>query len=164
VIERDHAKARERDARLIAMQAELDKAHGSKPLIAFRVPGLTQGVIARNGAEGAGDAFPQARVRQNGRDGLFDDVAGRGFMIVARGGDPVAALSRDDRAFWMKLGGRVVLLDVLDDPDGVYRGLMDAYGCDVIVKRPDFAIFGACRSAAQLPVLMADLRTQLGDA
>jgi hypothetical protein len=165
VIERDHAKARDRDARLIAMQAELDKADGAKPLIAFRVPGLTQGVIARNGAaEGAGDAFPQARVRLNGRDGLFDDVAGRGFMIVARNGDPVAALSRDDRTFWTSLGGRTVLLDVIDDLEGVYRGLMDAYDCDIIVKRPDFSIFGTCRSAAQLPVLMTDLRRQLAHA
>ena len=165
VIERDHAKARERDARLVAMQAELDKADGSKPLIAFRVPGLTQGVIARNGAaEGAGDAFPQARVRLNGRDGLFDDLAGRGFLIVARNGDPAAALTHDDLAFWMKLGGRTVLLDVVEDLDGVYRGLMDAYGCDIIVKRPDFSIFGACRTAAELPVLMTDLRRQLCDA
>jgi hypothetical protein len=147
------------------MQAELDKADGAKPLIAFRVPGLTKGVIARDGAaEGAGDAFPQARVRLNGRDGLFDDVAGRGFMIVARNGDPAAALSRDDRAFWMKLGGRVVLLDVIDDLDGVYRGLMDAYGCDIIVKRPDFSIFGACRTATELSMLMTDLRRQLGSA
>ena len=39
--------------------------------------------------------------------------------------------------------------------------LMDEYGCDVIVKRPDYYIFGACRSAHELPALFADLREQL---
>ena len=38
---------------------------------------------------------------------------------------------------------------------------MDEYGCDVIVKRPDFHIFGACPTAKQLPALLADLRDQL---
>jgi hypothetical protein len=37
---------------------------------------------------------------------------------------------------------------------------MDEYGCDVLVKRPDYHLFGACR-AADLPALLADLRAQL---
>ena len=46
VIERDVEKAKERDARLAAMQAELARAKGRKALIAFRVPGLTHGIVA----------------------------------------------------------------------------------------------------------------------
>ncbi len=38
---------------------------------------------------------------------------------------------------------------------------MDEYGCDVIVKRPDYCIFGACPALSELPALLADLRAQL---
>jgi 2-polyprenyl-6-methoxyphenol hydroxylase-like FAD-dependent oxidoreductase len=160
VIERDADKARERDARLAAMQAELARAQGQKALIAFRVPGLTQGVVARHdGARGAGDAFPQAKVARNGAAGRFDDLAGRGFMILAR--DEVV-LSPADRAFWQTLGGSIVRLgtDAIEDLEGIYTRLMDEYGCDVLVKRPDHYLFGACR-AGDLGAMLADLRAQL---
>ena len=42
-----------------------------------------------------------------------------------------------------------------------YLQLMDEYGCDVIVKRPDYYLFGACATVAGLPALIADLRDQL---
>ena len=123
VIERDVEKARERDARLAAMQAELAKAKGQKALIAFRVPGLAARPRwrAANGARGAGDAFPQARVRRNGTAGRFDDVAGRGFMIIARGmdtgalggGSRVLAIARRQRRA-ARRGGAV------EDADGSY--------------------------------------------
>jgi hypothetical protein len=163
VIERDAEKAKERDARLAAMHAELAKAKGQKALIAFRVPGLTHGFVARReGARGAGDAFPQAKVGRDGAAGRFDDVAGRGFMIFAREGD--VTLSPADRAFWQSLGGSIVRLgtggDAVEDSEGIYTRLMDEYGCDVLVKRPDHYLFGACRMA-ELPAMLADLRAQL---
>jgi 2-polyprenyl-6-methoxyphenol hydroxylase-like FAD-dependent oxidoreductase len=162
VIERDAEKAKERDARLATMQAELAKAKGHKALIAFRVPGLTQGFVARReGARGAGDAFPQAKVERDGAAGRFDDVAGRGFMIVARSD---VVLSPADQAFWQSLGGSIVRLgtggEVIEDREGIYTRLMDEYGCDVLMKRPDHYLFGACRMA-ELPAMLADLRAQL---
>jgi 2-polyprenyl-6-methoxyphenol hydroxylase-like FAD-dependent oxidoreductase len=166
VIERDPKKAEERDARLAVMQAELEKAKGQKSLIAFRVPGFTEGLMARAGASvrGAGDVFPQARVRRNGSEGPFDDIAGRGFLIVARNGDPASQLSAEDLAFWASIGGSFVRLDGaggLTDVESRYSQLMDEYGCDVIVKRSDYYIFGACPTGKDLPPLIADLRKQL---
>ena len=145
------------------MQAELAKTKGQKALIAFREPGLTHGFVARReGARGAGDAFPQAKVGRNGAAGRFDDIAGRGFMIFARGGD--VTLSPADRAFWQSLGGSIVRLgtggEAIEDREGIYTRLMDEYGCDVLVKRPDHYLFGACRMA-ELPAMLADLRAQL---
>ncbi len=106
VNERDPEKVRQRDEQLMALQAAQDKARGKKQLIAFRVPGFQAGFIARNGAPGAGDALVQGKVRRNGKQGRFDDVAGYGFMIIRRGGDPAAALSAQDRDYWAALGGR----------------------------------------------------------
>jgi len=138
VNERDPEKVRLRDEQLMALQAAKNKGPTAKQLIAFRVPGFADGFIAPGGTQAAGDAFAQGRVAGNGREGLFDDVAGRGFLIVARGEDPERALSADDRALWSALGGDVVRLgrDVID-VDGRYSRLMDEYGCDVLVKRPD---------------------------
>jgi hypothetical protein len=118
-------------------------------------------VARREGARGAGDAFPQAKVERNGAAGRFDDIAGRGFMILAR---QDVVLSSTDRAFWQSLGGSIVRIgtggDAIKDSDGVYPRLMDEYGCDVLVKRPDHYLFGACK-AADLSAVLADLRAQL---
>jgi hypothetical protein len=86
-------------------------------------------------------------------------------MIIGRNGDPAAALSEADRSFWRSLGGGIVQFGdgagQMVDTESRFGKLMDEYGCDVIVKRPDFYIFGACRSARELPALLADLRGQL---
>ena len=168
VNERDPEKVRKRDEQLVALQAQKDAARGQKQLIAFRVPGFQAGFVAKNGARGAGDALVQGEVRRNGQRGRFDDIAGYGFMIVARGGDPAVALSQQDRNYWQSLGGRFVQLadkengtDTIVDTGGQYGRLMDEYGCDVIVKRTDHYIFGACPMLRELPALLADLRSQL---
>lgn len=161
VNERDPKKVEARDAELRALQA----AKASKPLeqklIAFRVPGFASGFVA-HGSPGAGDAFPQARLRGR-REGLFDDVAGRGFIALARGADPIAALDENDRRFWHALDGKLLRLGDADfiDEDGRYGALMNEYACDVIVKRPDHYIFGTCRKASEFPRLLAELRRQL---
>jgi len=87
-------------------------------------------------------------------------------MVIAREGDPAAALSEADRAYWAALGGRFVRLgdDGVRDEEGQIVGLMDAYACDVLVKRPDYYLFGACPTVEDLPGLLADLRAQLGAA
>jgi hypothetical protein len=163
VNERDPEKVRARDAQLIAMQAESQHKGREKRLIAFRVPGFAAGFIAE-GAPAAGAAFPQMRVKRYGTEGHFDDIVGRRFTILARRGDPETALSAEFRAYWQSLGGVSFSLagpGALIDIEGHYERLFDEYGCDVIVKRPDHYIFGACRSMAELPALIADLRAQL---
>jgi 2-polyprenyl-6-methoxyphenol hydroxylase-like FAD-dependent oxidoreductase len=170
VNERDPEKVARRDAELMALQAEKERTKGQKQLIAFRVPGFESGFVAqaRGGVHGAGDALVQGRVRHNGKEDRFDDLAGRGFIIITRDGDPASALSRDDLDYWSSLGGRSVRIgqgsangDSFVDIEGRYGQLMDEYGCNVIVKRPDYYIFGACPTVAGLPALMADLRHQL---
>ncbi len=111
VVERDHNKARQRDAQLLAMQAgvgESERPEDSSSHFACRA--LQEGLIARSGehVRGAGDAFPQGVVRRGPVEGRFDDVAGGGFLIVSRGENPDAIVSADDRHFWTSIGGRFV--------------------------------------------------------
>jgi hypothetical protein len=161
VIERDIERARQRDERLLALHAQM-QASSEKSLIAFRVPGFEAGFVSKT-SPAAGDAFGQARVRCNGREGLFDDIVGRGFMVLARDGEPEAALSAEDVAWWRGLGGSFVRLGGggVEDVDGYYSRLMDGYGCHVIVKRPDYYIFGACASLAELSGMLGEMRARL---
>ena len=164
VNERDPERVRLRDEQLLAAQAAKEGAPSDKRLIAFRVPGFSRGLVAHetSGVRGAGDVFPQGRVQRAGHDGRFDDVAGRGFMVLGRSGDPKEALSPHDVAWWENLGGRFGRLDDdIVDADGTYQRLLDDYDCDIIVKRRDYYTFGACRTGKELPALMADLRGQL---
>lgn len=173
VNERDPEKVKQRDAQLLAMQAEKERTRGENRLIAFRVPGFVAGFTARAGTPAAGDAFPQARVRQGAREGRSDDIVGYGFLILTRGADASRALSERDLAFWRSLDGTILRIEDsgkggppgnLIDSEGHYGKLMDEYGCNCIIKRPDYCIFGACRSVDELPILMADLRDHLSNA
>ena len=165
VIIRDPEKAKARDAQMVAMQAEIDK--GNKPLIAFRVPGYRAGCVAPGGGAAAGQPFVQGKVRRGAKEALFDDVVGAGFVILARKGDPMAALSAADRAFWASLGGKIATLDGagadrIEDVEGRYAALLDEHGCDAVIARPDHYMFGGCRKVSELPLLMAALRRSLG--
>ena len=169
VNERDREKAHRRDEELLALQAEKERFGDKKQLIAFRVPGFDTGFRA-SGAPGAGDIFPQGRVRGIA-EGLIDDVAGRGFLILARTAhEPPFALPPGEAEFWKRLGGKILRMvappsssgpEALVDIDGLYFRLMDEYRCDVLVTRPDHHLFGTCRSLAELPLLIADLREQI---
>ena len=164
VNERDPEKVRRRDEQLMALQAARVRGDAPKQLIAFRVPGFEAGFVAAS-SKGAGDVFGQGRVRHNGVEGPFDEVAGRGFMILSRAGDPEVALGGADLAFWRGLDGEFVTLGDgpgdFQDLEGVYTSLMDELGCDVIVKRHDFHCFGACADLAGLPVLLGEMRAKL---
>ena len=175
VNERDPEKVRKRDAELMALQAEKDEVkRGGKPqLIAFRVPGYVAGFISRleyAKLRGAGDAFVQGKVRYRENEGKFDDVVGRGFLIIYRKGDLAPVLTPNDLDFWRSLGGDFLRIahstahdasnDIVD-LENRYLRLMDEYGCDVIVKRPDHYIFGACPFVQDIPEIIADLKEHL---
>ncbi len=134
VIERDHERARLRDAQLMALHSQNQQSR-DKALIAFRVPGFHAGCIASGpDAIAAGDAFGQGRVRYQGAEGLFDDIVGRGWLILARNCDPTDGLSPVNMAFWQSLGGQVLIMDdtpfAIDDIEGYYARLMDEYTCE----------------------------------
>jgi 2-polyprenyl-6-methoxyphenol hydroxylase-like FAD-dependent oxidoreductase len=165
VNERDPIKVAKRDADLKTAQAQT-----TKQLVGYRAPGLERGFIGRAGsARGAGEIFVQGIVDRNGMRGRFDDVIGRGFMIMARQGDARAALSDEQRGFWSSLGGRIVTFGDaqrsgdahFEDSDGWYGKHMDEFGCDVVVKRSDFYVFGMYASVAELPTALDDMRAQL---
>ncbi len=86
----------------------------------------------------------QARVRRDGREGLFDDVAGTGWQLLLRGGGR-SAFDEATRETVRRLG--IVVADFgpdgdTTDLDGHYSAWFDRLGADAVLVRPDFYVFG----------------------
>ena len=52
--------------------------------------------------------------------------------------------------------------DRIEDVEGRYAALLDEYGCDAVIARPDHYMFGGCRKVSELPGLIAELRRSFG--
>lgn len=112
--------------------------------------------VTRAGDPLAGQLFIQGRVRWRGAEGLFDDVVGRGWILLAAGGDPRAALDAETASWFAALGG--IAVGDVEDLDGTYARWFAEHGVDVVLQRPDFYLFGAGDDAG---ALLRDLRRAL---
>ena len=151
---RDPYKARERDERLLAQRRANEKPEK------IRLPALKGGLIANNG-----DFFPQGRVRFRGRMGLFDDVFGHGWCIVAREPEVLASFTCAQHEFWQSIGGRTVVLgqspsDVYD-VDEVYASWFAVSSCSVALVRPDWYVYGTARDHTELTKTLERLARSL---
>jgi 2-polyprenyl-6-methoxyphenol hydroxylase-like FAD-dependent oxidoreductase len=112
----------------------------------------------------AGGLFVQGRVERAGQTGRFDDVVGSGFALVSPHGDPAAALTLGQRAWFANIGGACAHVSpngALDDADGAYARWFAANGCAVALQRPDFAVFATAKEVAGAGELVAALRRSL---
>ncbi len=120
--------------------------------------------ILHQGDPVAGLLFVQGQVSHNGRSGLFDDVVGRGFVLLSNQGDPANALSAESRAFFESIGGKIACVSAegpVVDLDGTYAQWFAQNQACVALARPDFYIFGAAPTLDGAEQLVADLRRQL---
>jgi 2-polyprenyl-6-methoxyphenol hydroxylase-like FAD-dependent oxidoreductase len=167
VIEDDPDRVRDRDVALQAAQKT-----STQQLVGYRIPGLKSGFIAgRGNSRGSGEVFVQGQVvDQNGLQGRFDDVIGRGYLILTRKGDPGKALSIEHMIYWRSLGGRIYTFGEASsqqadghfiDSGRWYANLLDEFHSNVIIKRSDYYIFGMYQSVDDLPAALADVRGQL---
>ena len=153
---RDPAKARERDERLLAQR----RAHQAPEKL--RLPPLAGGLIADHGG-----LFPQGLVRADGRSGLFDDVVGAGWCIVASDRGALEALTAQRRAAWEAIGGRMTVVGAsgapgtLEDLGGVYADWFAANACSVTVVRPDWYVYGTASGGEGLAALLDRLAQAL---
>ncbi|RKN41164.1 bifunctional 3-(3-hydroxy-phenyl)propionate/3-hydroxycinnamic acid hydroxylase [Streptomyces hoynatensis] len=188
ISELDTVRAAQRDAQLLAAQAAPQE--GAPPLAGpppegqaepgaapsdFRFA-VGEGVLRRNERGEpvplAGARSPQGRVARGEESGLFDDVVGRGFVLLATF-DPRAALSAEELAFLERIGARVVRVLHADtapekarehevvDVDNVYLPYLADAGQVAALVRPDFYVFGTAWDRADLSGLVGALREQL---
>lgn len=153
---RDPDKARERDERLLAQR------RANRGPDKLRYPGLSSGLVV-----GSGEFFPQGHVRSKDREGLFDDIVGPGWCIIASEPAALGALSASQRDFWKAIGGRFATVavpqvsDAFEDVDGIYRAWFAAHSCCVAVVRPDWYLYATARKASDLPELLEQLEKSL---
>jgi 2-polyprenyl-6-methoxyphenol hydroxylase-like FAD-dependent oxidoreductase len=158
----DPKKAAERDKQFLSGQPP--------PLPEF--PRLVVGLLHRDQRKPSparGDLCLQGRVRIAGRVGRFDDIVGRGWLVLSLSERVEQLLSDQQQQFLRRLGARFICVgsspgnDVFD-VDGSYQQYFVALGAQAVVVRPDFYIFGAAESLTDLPAVIEDLMTQLQEA
>lgn len=152
---RDPVAAAERDARLIALR----EADGRPEKMRF--PGLGPGL--RDESPQAGHLMPQGRVESHGTEGLFDEVLGRGFVLLVdnRAGASLDASTREAAA---RLGvavhhltDRRLTTEGITDVGGVYGRWFDETGRAAVLWRPDFYILGTTGVISDVPALLTTL-------
>jgi hypothetical protein len=159
--ELDAEAAAARDATLGAVDA---------PPPPSALPGITQGFLQGGAADGphplAGTFSVQGRVTGPRGEGLFDDVVGRGFVVLTAEGDPRDSLNTEQLFFLDAIDAQLVSLD--PDAEGAVRcrdGRLTSWLADndaaAVIVRPDFYVFGAVGSVGDLPALVDDLRLNL---
>src|SRR5207248_7090626 len=123
----DPAAAAERDATVLANR------RGKPPTRPEPAKPLTGGLL--HSSPGAGAVVPQGRVRLGGDTGLFDDVVGRGFVLLT-------TEEPDELPFLGELDAHVVRLDDGVDVDDVYLPFLAQYQATSLLVRPDYHVFG----------------------
>ena len=111
----------------------------------------------------AGALAVQPRVRVSGREGLYDDVFGPGFAVMAVEGDPRAILDDAQLGFLDRIGATITSFDqavpgAAEDADGRLTGWLSELGLVAVISRPDFYAFGGVPDLAELPALVDELR------
>lgn len=116
----------------------------------------------------AGELGIQGRVTIDGRSDLFDRlVPGRRFIVLSLDPDPLAGLDPSAAAALGALGVETRSIVAADqdgdvvDIDGTYAAWMAERGIRTVIVRPDFYVFGAAATAADVPPLVDDLLGRL---
>jgi 2-polyprenyl-6-methoxyphenol hydroxylase-like FAD-dependent oxidoreductase len=121
------------------------------------LPPLHDGTLA-HGSALAGVRGVQGHVRLDGREGRFDDVVGRGFVLLARHRPEMPLVVADALD---AIGAKIVALDELEDLDGRLTAWLDKHRVAAVLVRPDAYVFGAVEALEDLPALVDDLRSHL---
>ncbi|WP_327348112.1 bifunctional 3-(3-hydroxy-phenyl)propionate/3-hydroxycinnamic acid hydroxylase [Streptomyces europaeiscabiei] len=152
---RDPVAAAERDARLIALRETDGRPER------MRFPGLGPGL--HDESPRAGHLMPHGRVESHGAEGLFDEVLGRGFVLLVDGREG-ASLDASTTELAAGLGvavhhltDRRLTTDGITDVGGVYGRWFDETGRAAVLWRPDFYILGTVGVLLDVPALLTTL-------
>ncbi|QUH03577.1 bifunctional 3-(3-hydroxy-phenyl)propionate/3-hydroxycinnamic acid hydroxylase [Saccharopolyspora erythraea] len=170
ICEPDPEAARARDEKMLAAREQAGESDG----VVLDITPLRSGLLHAPGEDSpAGELTPQGTVSTADASGLFDEVVGRGFALIAL--EP--RLVDDARLAYLK-SLRANVVHVLpagsalpEAEDGAVRTVVDTgdvyvpyltgLGAVAILVRPDFYLFGAARDQDGAAALIDDLRTQL---
>lgn len=155
--QRDVAKARERDARLLA------ECGGVVPSVPRQnvQPALAAGLLSPLAHPAVGTLFPQPWLLQaDGSKRRMDEVAGCGWRIVVAAGvdlvpEPVLQ-PHPAGATVVRMGSTP-----FTEADGVVAGWFKQHGAQVAIVRPDHCVYGVAPSASELAPQWQALQHQI---
>jgi 3-(3-hydroxy-phenyl)propionate hydroxylase len=145
ICERDAAKARARDAKMLADCGGVVQDTPRQDIL----PRLDAGLLSRHETSGRGTLFPQPRLLAS--RALMDQAFGIGWRLVLG--------ERASAPRGVPAGIRVVDLAATPEADGVVAAWMQRHGCEFALVRPDNYVFGA--AAADAEALIAEWQQYL---
>ncbi len=145
----------------VALRNERMKAAIRNPALALKPPPEPR--LGDGGAYLADDPHAgylgvQGRVRRNEREGLFDDVIGKGWQLLLRGDGTPAVFDEETKATLRRFD--IVVADFgpnsgTVDLDGTYASWFDRLGVDAVLIRPDFYVFGTASQSGVATLVSA---------
>lgn len=157
----DPAEAAARDVR---MKAELEVS-GRVPVPTDKAS-LGPGAWCRDAAH-AGELSVQGIVSKGELRGRFDDVVGRGWLVIGFGESPREALSASQLDALEQLDAQFVTLGAtgsrcdVEDVEGTYAAWLNSIHARYLVIRPDFYVAASAGSADALQHQLDELLEQL---
>ncbi|WP_119155346.1 bifunctional 3-(3-hydroxy-phenyl)propionate/3-hydroxycinnamic acid hydroxylase [Caldimonas tepidiphila] len=154
ICERDPARARERDARLLAECGGTVRDTPRQDVL----PRLEQGLLQREPNSARGTLFPQPWVLQGGEKQRLDAVAGHGWRLVLD--ERLASLEpRQPAPGCVRIGSAA---GSLAEAEGVLAAWFRRHECHAALVRPDHYVWGVAADAGALQRLLDEWMGQLG--
>jgi 3-(3-hydroxy-phenyl)propionate hydroxylase len=147
ICERDPAKARARDARLLAECGGVVKDTPRQDIL----PRLDTGLLHAQDATGRGTLFPQARL---GDGVLMDERFGCGWRLVSD--EALWAAARPEGLEFIAIGRGDAR-----EADGVVAAWMRRHACHAALVRPDHYVYGTAATRAELDALLSQWQRTL---
>ena len=151
----DPEAARQRDLQMIAAQAQPGYQPPPPPQ-----PRLGPGLWSSE-APGGGLLSIQSEIEINGQRGLFDDLIGVRFAVIARGTlRSLRSISDENHKGLVVWNAALVDFSPgqVRDVTGRYGQWLEQLGCEAVFVRPDFYVQGGARNGAELNALLDDWR------
>lgn len=159
ICERDAAKARERDARLLAEAGGTVKDTPRQDVI----PRLETGLLARTPHAANGTLFVQPWVvDERGERRRLDDLAGAGWRLVLAPGTPAPdGLAAVPGGLRLVRFGAGSVDGGLAEAEGVAARWFRRHECTAALVRPDHYVYGVATDAEGARALVAELAARL---
>ncbi|MES3003661.1 MAG: bifunctional 3-(3-hydroxy-phenyl)propionate/3-hydroxycinnamic acid hydroxylase [Pseudomonadota bacterium] len=153
ICERDSAKARERDAQMLADCGGVVKDTPRQDIL----PKLEAGFMSSHAHAARGSLFPQPRLMDTaGRPQLMDEKFGHGWRLVTCANAEAGK----------RLPPAITLVDLAQTPeaDGVVAQWMAKFECEAALVRPDNYVFGAASGAGEISALLDEWQQRMAPA
>ncbi|MEJ8851443.1 bifunctional 3-(3-hydroxy-phenyl)propionate/3-hydroxycinnamic acid hydroxylase [Variovorax rhizosphaerae] len=154
ICERDVAKARERDARMLEECGGVVRDMPRQDVI----PGLEGGLLSPVAHPGNGTLFPQPWIAQGSERVRLDALGGNGWWLVLdEGFDDVDWEHATPRITTLRLG------DSLPETEGIAAAWFRRHGCRAAIVRPDRYVYGVASNAPELAAQLDALAARFTD-